>query len=204
MSEINIKTWKRAKLLASGFKDFAERVTEELLEPRDKHSFIVQYIISFSVYIKAQRDSCAHKQKCFPMPQRRWQAWLELSVCSVLTEDWSWEAQRAQDPAPLGSPGVRTHSLLHGVHWGLIWEWGLSFQLLECTVPDELHDVWFFWHCGFSFSTWSCAVPEAEISRVKPECLGWVLEKTFGREKRDFFSSRPEGISMVGYPAELM
>lgn len=45
MSEINLKTWKRAKVLTAGFKDFAERVTEELLEPRDKHSFIVQYII---------------------------------------------------------------------------------------------------------------------------------------------------------------
>lgn len=68
MSEINLKTWKRAKVLTAGFKDFAERVTEELLEPRDKHSFIVQYIISFSVYIKAQRDCCALRQRCFPVP----------------------------------------------------------------------------------------------------------------------------------------
>lgn len=42
MSEINIRTWKRARLLSSGFKDFAERVTEEFSEPRDKHGFIVK------------------------------------------------------------------------------------------------------------------------------------------------------------------
>lgn len=167
MSEINLKTWKRSKLLTSGFKDFAERETEEFLEPGDKHSFIVQYIISFSVYIKAQRDCCAHKQKCFPMPQRWWQAWLKLSVCSVLPEAWSWKAQSAQDPLLLLPAGVGNRSLLQSVQGGFVWWWGLSSQLQKCWVPDELHDVWFFWHCGFFFfSTCSCAIPQAEIFPV--------------------------------------
>lgn len=107
MSEINLKTWKRAKLLISGFKDFAERVTEELLEPRDRHSFIVQYIISFSVCIKAQRNCCAHKQKCFPMPQRR---------CKL---DWSCVcAVCSQRPAPGKPRACGTHCSCCQ-HWGL-------------------------------------------------------------------------------------
>lgn len=112
-----------------------------------------------------------------------------VCVCSVLIEAGSWKAQRAQDPAPLGSTGVRTHSLLHDVHRGLIWAWGLSFQLPECRVPDELHYVWFFWHCGFSFfSTRSCAVPEAEISPVLSLNALAEFWRRYLAERRETFS----------------
>lgn len=129
MSEINLKTWKRAKLLISGFKDFAERVTEELLEPRDRHSFIVQYIISFSVCIKAQRNCCAHKQKCFPMPQRRCKLDWSCVCVQCAHRGLLLESPEPLAPtAPVASTGVWNHSLLHSVDWGFIWEWGLSFS----------------------------------------------------------------------------
>lgn len=167
MLEKNIKTWKRAKLLTSGFKDCAERVAEELLEPRDKHSFIAQYIISFSVYIKAQGTAVLTNRNAPPCPRDHGKLdWSCLrAVCSQRSDPG--EPGAPGHSAPLGSTGVRILSLLRAVPWGFIWYWGLCSQLSTCRVPDELRDVCFFWHCGFFFfSTRSCAVPQAEISPV--------------------------------------
>lgn len=63
-----LNTGKRAKLIVSGFKDSADRGTEELLESGTQ-SFTVQYIVLFSMCV---RNWCVNKasvaQKCFPVP----------------------------------------------------------------------------------------------------------------------------------------